>query len=365
MAATSAITSSEFIRLWSESGDLLLCDVRSPEEFRKGRLPESHNYPILNDEERRLVGLTYKKRGSQEAQKLGFELVGPSREHRVYQWDKFFKKAPESKRFVFCWRGGLRSKIVQEWLYEFSKERLLRIEGGYKEIRKELIQKNRTLPHFIILSGKTGSGKTRLLKRFSTKKTIDLEGLANHRGSSFGKHLRDTQPSQATFENSLYLELIRKSGHLLMEDESRLIGKSVLPNHIYTKKNESPRVLVDESLQSRSLRIFEEYVLEPSKQGVSGKALLGGFKNSLRSIQRKLGGLRFREVSKELEESFSVQRFPRFEDHNSWISKLLSYYYDPAYRHALEKKKHTVIFEGDLESCEVFLKDRLKFFEGI
>ncbi|MDZ4956979.1 tRNA 2-selenouridine(34) synthase MnmH, partial [Clostridium perfringens] len=177
-------------------------------EYEKGAFLNSFNFPILNNEERHIIGICYKEKGNEEATKLGYKLVsGKIKDERVNSWVTFIKDNPNA--MLYCFRGGSRSRIAQEWITDALDREIYRLEGGYKAFRNYLIDslapENQSYKP-IILTGFTGSGKTIILNKL--KNSIDLEGLANHRGSSFGAHITP-QPSQIDFENKLAYSLIK------------------------------------------------------------------------------------------------------------------------------------------------------------
>jgi tRNA 2-selenouridine synthase len=215
--------------------DTPLIDVRAPVEFVVGSLPGAINLPIMNNEERAMVGTTYKKSGREQAMAQGHELVsGEIKEQRLTLWAEQIQKQPET--VIYCFRGGLRSQITQRWLGERGIKRPL-IEGGYKKarqfLRDEIDQFSRQ-SSMLILSGPTGSAKTNLLKK-SNYPNVDLEALASHRGSAFGA-MATPQPSQIDFENTLAVTLMKLGKkQVLVEDESRLIGRCAIPESFFRK----------------------------------------------------------------------------------------------------------------------------------
>ena len=189
-------------------GNIPLIDVRAPIEFEKGAFPHAINLAIMNDKERHLVGTAYKKSGNEAATKLGYSLVsGTIKEERMKAWKDAIQANPNA--LLYCFRGGSRSQISQEWLDE-SGINIIRLKGGYKAFRNYLLAEIEKAPQQFkptIIGGRTGSGKTILLKKIQN--SIDLEGLANHRGSAFGRKITP-QPAQIDFENALAYELIQK-----------------------------------------------------------------------------------------------------------------------------------------------------------
>ena len=182
----------ELIHLLADQRPFL--DVRAPAEFAKGHLPNSLNLPILNDEERHQVGLTFKREGQLVATRLGHKLVsGDVKEARIALWQSYIDTHPEA--CVMCWRGGQRSQIAQQWLAE-SGYNVPRISGGYKACRQACLdileQAAGAQKPWFVLAGRTGVQKTVLLNTLDN--SIDLEGLANHRGSAFGAQ-NSPQPS--------------------------------------------------------------------------------------------------------------------------------------------------------------------------
>lgn len=298
----------------------------------------------MNDEERKLVGTCYKEHGQASAIKLGHELVsGKVKEQRISLWKNYIGAHPEAQ--VFCFRGGLRSQISCQWIREAGIERAP-IKGGYKRMRRFFLSQldEAPLPEIYRLSGLTGSGKTRVLNQVTS--SIDLENLASHRGSAFGG--KGMQPSQVRFENELSLELMRRSGRILVEDESAMIGKLTIPRRFYQHMRNSPLIILKSTQEQRIQNIFEEYVSS------SDFNLLHV---SLLRIERKLGGVRFKEIENEMKLSF--QKELRIENHEGWISLLLEYYYDPFYSRDLAKQNEHILYEGDENEILEYLKSKM------
>ena len=176
--------------------------MRSEHEFEKGTIPNSFNIPILNDDDYKLVGIDYKKYGQDSAIKLGESLVtGEKKQRLIDNWIKTIKK--HNIEYIFCKRGGLRSRTAKKWLKEKGVDIKILV-GGYKSYRKGIAHQHEDVENYIgnwiIIAGYTGSGKTLIIKELDS--SIDLEDLAKHRGSTFGS-LRESQPTQQNFENIL------------------------------------------------------------------------------------------------------------------------------------------------------------------
>ncbi len=339
-----------------------LIDVRAPVEFKSGSIPGSVNIPILDDEERVLVGTCYKQQGSEKAIQLGYRLVsGENKNLKQKKWLEFLKAQPDA--VITCFRGGQRSQITQKFLLEMGIE-VLRIEKGYKEVRQFFLDQLHiyaTTKKMILLTGLTGSAKTRLLgltKSFYP--TIDLEDLAKHRGSAFG-NLPQPQPSQADFENKLATELLRleqkkDERRYLFEDESRLIGRVHLPEALFENLRNSPVILVKQSLAERVENIYKDYITD----ALPSEKLFDSYEYSLEKIEKRLGGLKTKEIMTDLKKSKSDFLDNReLESNRVWIEKLLVHYYDILYSSSFAKRRPPVLFEGSHNEVLEFLR-RLK-----
>ena len=323
-------------------------DLRSEKEFHKGTIPGSVNIPILSNDEFENVGKEYKNKGQEAAINLGLQLVkGDLKNKRIDAWKNHLNNNPGC--FIFCYRGGLRSKIAQEWL---EKENIIvqRISGGYKNFRSNILDEHVNSKYdinkWMIIGGLTGSGKTALLSQF--KETIDLEKIANHRGSAFGKNI-SPQPSQADFENELTLKYINHShSNILLEDESRSIGRVTLPGTWYEKMQSSKLVVLKISTDERVNNILDEYVLQILKTSNNVQELLNQYLFSLEKIKKRLGDKLFKEISDLMIKAFKMDNL---DSHKKWISKLLIGYYDPMYNYKLKLRKEYIVHIGDDISC--------------
>jgi len=245
--------------------DTPLIDVRAPIEFKKGAFPKSNNLPLMSDEERHLVGIRYKEQGQDSAIELGAELLGESlRAQRTEAWLDFAKSHPQGA--LYCFRGGLRSRISQQWLRDSGIEYPL-VAGGYKALRRYIIDTLESLCSslpFVLIGGRTGTGKTLLIHQLG--RTVDLEGLARHRGSSFGG-LPEAQPSNIDFENAVGIELLKLDEQsstqvVYLEDEARLIGRVCLPESLRTVMLSSPAVILETPIEQRIDNCLDDYVVD-------------------------------------------------------------------------------------------------------
>ncbi len=344
---------------------LPLIDLRTPKEYKKGSFLNSINLYLMDDKEREKVGIEYKLKGEEAAKRLGYSLVsGKIKEERVKKWGEFLKSYPNAN--IFCWRGGLRSKIVQEWIYDAFKIDVPRIKGGYKAFRNYLLLESANIASkkdFIILGGRTGSNKTILLREFNN--SLDLEKLANHRGSAFGGNITP-QPTQINFENNLYYDLInldeQNINKILIEDESQNIGKRHIPHFIFNNFKRAKIILLYLPFEKRVENIFNEYVIKAQLiYQDSDISWIDTIRANLLKIKKRLGLERFNKIKASIEAAWRHQlRFSDLSYHKEWIKLLLKWYYDPLYDFQIQKRDERVEFIGSFEEVREYLKDRLK-----
>jgi len=330
-----------------------ILDVRAPEEFRRGHVLNATNLPLLDDNQRHQVGLCYRQEGQQAAIALGHRLIDrATRSQRLDRWQKYLASQPEA--VLCCWRGGLRSEIAQQWLSQAGVDRP-RVKGGYKALRQSALQVIEGFPQqqpCVVLAGRTGSGKTYLLKQFDN--SIDLEGLANHRGSAFGARQGD-QPSPASFENALAAAMLQQQDApwLLLEDEGRTLGRLGLPLKLIATLKSSPVVVLERSLRERAAIIQQEYVAAPLLDHPDPIALRNRYLDALARIRRRLGGARQQQLARMICTAFETQEIER---HYDWIEQLLSGYYDPMYDYQLKGKSDRVVFRGSPSEVNDYLR---------
>ncbi len=346
-----------------------LIDVRAPVEYEKGAFPYAVNLPLMSNEERHLVGIKYKQEGHDEALKLGHTLVNSeTKTTRVNTWTDFMQANPDAK--LYCFRGGERSKISQEWITETQNE-IVRLKGGYKAFRTYLMEETeRSVEHFkaYIIGGRTGSGKTILLNRLGN--AIDLEGLANHRGSSFGRKVVE-QPTQIAFENALAYDLIQKLNKgfdtLVFEDEGKYIGSLYMPQTLSNFLSLAPLIILETTSKERIEITFDEYIVkaQESYKEIYADDFLQKWNESIQAamsrIMRRLGGERYKVLCQIFDAALEEQKtFDSLEKYKVWISYLLVEYYDPMYDYQIEKNRERIIFRGSAQEIETFLEVHLK-----
>jgi len=365
---SSRLDSSTFEELFLR--DRSLIDTRAPIEFERGSFPGAINIPLMTDVEREQVGIRYKEQGEHAAVALGHELVsGHVKEDRIAAWIEQVKR--NANAALFCFRGGLRSQTVQAWLASEGYH-LPVVDGGYKALRAYLLNSLEEClcdTSLVVIGGRTGVAKTALLNQASDMlrlPVIDLEGLAHHRGSAFGKRA-EPQPTQVNFENRIAIELLklRNGGHqqVIMEDESRLIGRCALPLTLQEKLRAAPLVVLDASLEDRVHHSWENYILSNYREQValcdSHEAAFSAFATSLRlslaNIQKRLGGARYQELSEVLEKALLAHSQGDPEQHKQWITVLLRDYYDPMYDYQLKSKQRHVVFRGNFNEVLEFM----------
>ena len=333
--------------------DTPLIDLRAPIEFNKGAMPSSINIPILNNEQRASVGIKYKNEGGGSAEKLGFNLVKDKKNELVSMWKKFIKENQDTH--IYCMRGGRRSQIAQLWLNDEGIN-VPFIKGGYKALRQSCMEilnsVNDDQKEWIILAGRTGTGKTVILKDLNS--AIDLEGHAVHRGSAFGG-LAEEQPTVINFENNLASEYIKHDSKILfLEDECRRIGKLSIPNAWYKKMEKAKIVIIELDIEERISNIVKEYVYKPLENGLAKNKLNEILLSSLYKIHKRLGLKLYNEISIKIQ---SILIDQNKSSHEEWIKDLLVNYYDPMYDYQLEAKKNRCILNGNKSKVINYLNE--------
>jgi len=319
-------------------------DVRSPGEYTHAHIPGAVSFPLFTDEERKIVGTTYKQKSREEAIKIGLDIFGPTMKEKLIAAEKIaasFYKNDSSRGatlLVHCWRGGMRSAAIA-WLLDLYGFTVYTLVGGYKRYRNWVLEELGK-PHSLrVIGGYTGSGKTELLQALATagKPVIDLEKIASHKGSAFGSIGLPKQPGQEQFENnladalhSLYRtfsisdnklsalpDLNRDLPPIWIEDESQRIGLVNLPGPFWTTMRNAPVYFLEIPFEERLSHIVEEY-------GALDKTALT---DATIRITKKLGHLQARQVADLLAENNIRAAF-----------EILLRYYDKMYAKSLQNR---------------------------
>ncbi len=304
-----------------------LIDVRSPGEFERGHIVGAVNIPLFNNDERTEVGTRYKKVGKESAFLLGLDIVGPKLSGFVKRANKI---APEGEILVHCWRGGMRSGSFATLLGAAGMKVSLLI-GGYKVYRNFILEEFRKPLNIIVLGGKTGSGKTEILYELAKQgeQIIDLEGLANHKGSSFGMLGQAPQPMTEYFENMIYQKLAQldTSRRIWIEDESKNVGCCNIPEGLWQQMRTADVAFVDVRKDIRIGRLMNEYAQFSFQE----------LKDATDRIAKRLGGQQHKDALDALAQGdFSVG------------TDIALTYYDKAYLHGLSKREMSKIITFDV-----------------
>lgn len=329
--------------------DYKIIDLRSEGEFQKSSLPNSINIPILDDKNRHLVGKKYKEAGKSEAIKLGLDLVDENMQREFTRKIKSHIQN-KNKTVLTCHRGGNRSMFAQKWLEKYECIALYRLEKGYKDFRFYLIsslESENIKTKSLILSGNTGSAKTELIKKLSM--AIDLEKLANHRGSAFGSKLTD-QPSQASFENALAYSMIKiqEENHkfIVFESESRNIGKVQIPKSFFEYMHSAPYVSLKSTIEDRIENTYNEYIIKDLNESLAYQKSEAEFFENLREkiikLEKRLGKERLVKILEIFDKAIIDSNLAL---HKKWIGFLLQNYYDPMYEHHRQRYCDKIMLE--------------------
>lgn len=308
-----------------------VCDVRSPSEFGAGHIPGAVNIPIFSNVEREAVGITYKKKGRLSAIKTGLDLAAP---HISQKLDLALKLAADNQLLVHCWRGGMRSEAMA-WLFSMAAINIHVLDGGYKSYRHFILGKLSEKKKMIVLGGMTGSSKTHILKHLKGlgQQVIDMEGLANHKGSAFGSLGQLPQPSTEQFANLLYDQWkgIDPEYPCWLEDESRNIGSVFMPDPLYENMQKAPAVIIMMDVKTRLPRLVEEYSEFPAELLIA----------SIMRISRRLGGDNTRDAISAVEAGDFAKAI-----------EITLLYYDKAYLFGLNKKspENKIYIETDTDN---------------
>ncbi|MGR5146564.1 tRNA 2-selenouridine(34) synthase MnmH [Photobacterium alginatilyticum] len=347
--------------------DTPLMDLRAPVEFEQGAFPTSVNRPLMQDSEREAVGICYKEQGQEAAIALGHELVhGDIKAERIAQWKAFCEANPDG--YLYCFRGGLRSQITQQWLKEAGIE-YPRVVGGYKALRRFLIDTIEQVAQqpITLIGGNTGCGKTIMVNELESG--LDLEGAANHRGSSFGRYVTK-QRTQIDFENVLAVSMLKKQAlginQFVLEDEGKIIGSVSVPLPIHAAMQEAPIAIVDDPLDVRLARLTDDYVVRMQRDFVAHYGEELGWtrfaeylERGMFSIRKRLGLERYEQLLQVQQDAVRLMQSSGLLDgHEGWLKPLLEQYYDPMYTYQLSKKADRIVFRGEYNEVKAWLADK-------
>ncbi len=314
-----------------------IIDVRSPCEFAVEHIPQAVNVPLFTDQERQIIGTIYAKEGESVARRKALVMVAPKIPQLL---DAILShRAGGVPLVVHCWRGGLRSEAVASCLSIIGVD-CWRLTGGFKAWRKELLnefQDDQYAFSMVVLHGHTGVGKTEILRQLSRlgHSVLDLEQLANHRGSVFGALKLGSQPTQKNFDAMVW-QAVRSfpPGVVFVEAEGKKVGKLSLPLFVYSRIEKAARVLVEGSLDARVKRIISDYTEVNFLPAESRQSAL----QSLEAIKGRLGG----------ENLLEIKRLLALDDFYNVVATLLKEYYDPMYARGIAKyEPYELTVSGD------------------
>ncbi|UII54321.1 tRNA 2-selenouridine(34) synthase MnmH [Cytobacillus spongiae] len=311
----------------------IIVDVRSPIEFEEGAIPNAVNIPLFTNEERTEIGTIYKKESAAEAKWKAMEIVSPKIPSILNEIKLLMNSGFQP--VIQCWRGGMRSGAVAQFL-EFAGIPSLRLQGGYRAYRQYILKQiPQLLPeHAIILHGMTGVGKTEILNELSKQgyPVINIEQLASHRGSVFGDIGINQGRTQKDFDAWLYHELknLKDSPYFIMEAESKRIGRVVQPEALLQIKLRGVHIDVTADLTQRVKRIYREYVFPYENE----TWFLPKVEEGLSVIEKRM---KDKAIVEELKKAANEKNYKVI------IEKLLTHYYDPRYDHKTLEYKGSFI----------------------
>ena len=301
----------------SFEGTAIAIDVRSPLEFEQGHIPGALSFPLFSNAERAEIGTLYKKSGQRQAILRGLEIIGPKMRPMAEQ---MLRLAKDKALYIHCWRGGMRSQSVAMLAGQLGIPCFV-LKGGYKAYRNSVLEGLSAPLKYTVLTGFTGSGKTKILQKLRDfgAQVMDLEGLANHLGSSFGGIGQEEQPSTEYFQNLCFTEIQKwdLTKLIWIEDESAFIGNCFLPTEMYRNMQNANWVQIILPLEERITFITEVYGYLPKEE----------ISQAIQRIQKRLGPAQTQAALAACEEN-DVQK----------CVEILLQYYDKHYQKSIAKK---------------------------
>ena len=336
------------IEFLNKAASTPVIDVRSEGEFRQGHIPGAINVPLFSNSERAVVGTIYKQQSKELAVQKGLEIVGP----KLASFVQEVKSKIEGKEvLVHCWRGGMRSGSFA-WLLETAGLSTSTLTKGYKAYRAYVQSVFEQPLQLVLLGGKTGSVKTKILQHLQKngEQVIDLEALCSHKGSAFGAIGQEQQCSTEQFENNLcaLLQTMDTSKKIWIEDESRNLGAIFLPEKFWQQMKSAPLIFLEVEIDLRIKNLVQDYASFP-------KDLL---EESILRIHKRLGGLQLNQAI----EALANNDFER-------VAEICLYYYDKAYLNSLSKRKvesttTIAINNFDLEKITILIAAQAPYGKG-
>ena len=322
----------DIIRFLELSETIPIADVRSPSEFLSGHIPGAVNIPLFDDSERAAIGTIFKKEGRLPAILEGLKYTGPAMSSKL---ENALKITKNGKLLVHCWRGGMRSEAMA-WLFSLGGIETEVLDGGYKSYRHHILESLSFKRKIIVLGGMTGSSKTRILNYLKTigQQVVDLEGLANHKGSAFGALGQPPQPSTEQFVNILFNDWKQLNSELpvWVEDESRNIGSIFIPDRFYLNMQETPAIILMMDVNTRLPRLLEEYAAFPPES----------LKASILKISKRIGGDNASDAINAVEIGDLAKAI-----------EIVLHYYDKAYQYGLKKKNSNNIIYVSTDTDDI------------
>ena len=329
----------------------LLIDVRSPEEYYKGHMPNSISIPIFNNEERSIIGKKYKYSGRENAVREGFKIIENKIDKIInkfilikkeFQISTIDKTANDTYIKIYCARGGMRSQSML-WLLEKFHYPCITLNGGYKTYRNWVLNIFKDKQKIIVIGGKTGTRKTKILEKLKALgyQILDFENLANHRGSSFGGLGMKEQPTNEQYENLIAEDLnkFNKKKIIFVEAESANIGKNRIPHELYKQMKNSKRIEIIRNEKIRIKELINTY----------SKYKKNDLKESVLKITKRLGPQRTKSAINSI-------------DNEDWenVCKSVLDYYDRCYEHELKDKKDVNVLDMNLRTDYEIINEIIK-----